>query len=120
MKIQAISNHERATIIAHLSKHPLWKAERLGASVEIARFTPNAKTGEAVLYSVTMAGARLAHARADTVFDACEDINDMIDSHRTAPPPPAGRVADPTRTGTPHLVRRARHAGAEERSGRLW
>jgi hypothetical protein len=120
MKIQAISNHERATIIAHLAKHPLWKAERMGASVEIARFTPNSKTGESVLYSVTMAGERLAHAKADTVFDACEDINDMIAAHRKAPDPPAGRVADPRRTGMAHVVRRARHAAAGAQSGRLW
>lgn len=112
MKIQAISTHETALIIQQLAARGTWKATRLGAFVEFARIRQ--RSGQVIQYAVTIGPHKVVHARADTVAIAVDDCNALIARHVPAQEPAAGRVADPRRTGTPHLVRRARREPAED------
>jgi hypothetical protein len=101
MKIEAISIHERAIIIRQLALTGKWRAERLGALVEMARF--KTATSSVIQYSVSMGRYLIVSARAATVADAVTDINAMIAGRR--PQATTGRAArDPGKTGTPPLV----------------
>ena len=117
MKIQAISSHETALIIRQLAARGKWSATRLGAQVEFARMKTAA--GNAIQYAVTIARHQVVHARAVTVADAVDQVNSIIARHVPAQEFTAGRVVDPRRTGTPHLVRRARHEPADAGSAIL-
>jgi hypothetical protein len=101
MKTEPISNSERGTIIAQLAKLGKWEGTRKGALVRIVRY--QSPHGCIIRYSVTM-GFRNVTAAAPTVYAAVGECNSIIRGR--LPQAMAGRVADPHRTGTPHLVRR--------------
>jgi hypothetical protein len=101
VKTEAISNLERAHIIQQLAHHGKWKAERMGATVEMARFRTltdgrrvYSTSASLVYYSVTLAGHLVVSARADTVGQAVDDVNKIIHGHA---PQLTARVAQSAR-----------------------
>jgi len=104
MKVDPISTHERSLIIHHLAACGKWQGNRSGAQVSMARYT-TVDQRELIQYSVAIKHWAVS-AQASTVFDAVEQVNEIIRG-RQITPPLAGRAArDPERPGTPHLVRR--------------
>lgn len=111
MKTDAISGHERATIIAELARRGKWEARRLGANIQLIRFTT--REGEMVCYSVAVSSHVVVSARAKTVFDAVLDINRVIALHVPARQT-GGREDSPLRTGLRRLLRRGDPPAAQE------
>jgi len=103
MKVDPISTHERALIIHHLAACGKWQGTKMGAQIALTRYT-TVDQRELIQYSVQIRHWAVS-GQAKTVFDAIEEVNQAI-RRRQVTPPLAGRVADPERTGTPHLVRR--------------
>ena len=83
MKIDAISSIERPHITLELDKRNKWTGVRMGATIELVRFRSraDANLSHRIYYSVTMAGNLVVSARADTVGQAIDDINQIIHGH---------------------------------------
>jgi hypothetical protein len=109
MKIDPISTHERAIIIAQLANVGKWQSRRMGALVRMVRF--QSANGCQLRYSVTVR-TRVITDTAPTVYAAVEACNQIIRGRHLDPP--AGRaVKDPSRTGTPQLIRHRTELPAE-------
>jgi hypothetical protein len=80
MKPEAISTIELPHIILELDKRNKWKGVRMGATIELVRFRSrdDANLSHRIYYSVTVAGDLVVSARADTVGQAVDDINQII------------------------------------------
>jgi|ERR1035437_6190908 hypothetical protein len=84
MKPEAISTIDLPPILLALNKFSKWKGLSMGATIEIVRFRsrwPDAHLSHRIYYSVTMAGDLVVSARADTVDQAVDDINQIIHGH---------------------------------------
>lgn len=82
MKRDALSNLERAHIILELDKRNKWTGVRMGATVEMLRVRAIPTRGpDRIYYSVVLAGDLVVSARADTVGQAVDDINQIIHGH---------------------------------------
>ena len=83
MKPEAISTIELPHILLALDKLNKWKGLRMGATIDIARFRSRAdcNLSHRIYYSVTMAGDLVVSARADTLNQAVDDINQIIHGH---------------------------------------
>jgi len=86
MKIDPISTHERAVIIAHLASRGKWTDKRNGCTVSMARFEDT----EQVHYFVH-AGHRKQSGLASSLDGAIEMCNTLLTLPRT-PEPTAGRA----------------------------
>ena len=90
MKIDPISNLDRAFIIRHLHDRCNWEGQRRGYDVRIVRFATRA--GQRVQWSASK-GTFIVAGEANTVGDAVRDINDLIIGrpylvrHQSAPAP---------------------------------
>lgn len=88
MKIEAISTHERSTIIRHVALCGKWSATRKGHAVTIARFKGQNGSSQ-VHYSVERPNITVSD-RAASVFHAIHAINRIV-----AGEPPRGRRPKP-------------------------
>ena len=77
MKLEAISTHERALIIQHLSRFGDWEANRLGAHVRIARYRTAGGTKTMIQFAVGR-GKFNQHGNAPTVGEAVDEINKLV------------------------------------------
>lgn len=112
MRHDAISGHERGSIIRILNERGTWTVERKGAVISMAQTKP----GGEIQYAVTMGRGQICSARTKTVAEAVEDINRTIRGRR--PEPMAGREGNPNGTGQGRLIRLLRRS--EEETAMLW
>jgi hypothetical protein len=108
----AISMHERSSIIARLAERGRWRGMTQRAVVDIARL--KTESGLDISYSVSIAGHSLVRARARNLADAVEDINDMIRANTHSALQSARVANDPTRPGMAPLARKHARSGGED------
>lgn len=85
MKIDPISNHERAYIIAQLARTGKWAAKRMGAEVRIVRF--KSESGNRIQYAIRLKSAWV-HGQEPTAARAIAAVNEtLIGSPRRQAPP---------------------------------
>jgi hypothetical protein len=117
VKNDAISTHERATIIHQLDERGKWQDQRNGAQIQLGRL--KLASGNEILYTVTMGRVRIdGKCKTVPLAQAVSEVVDAVNAiiHDRRPEPMVGRaVRDPGHTGMPQLVRHRHIVPASER-----